>query len=311
MQSAARSAPNGFETIVVATDFSQYADSALLRTVDLAHRFDSKIVLTHVIDPVVYSTALNGEPFILRRIETYVQDRLEHSAEVLRRANIPFDLVVRQGMVRDSLCEVVHDHEADLLVVSSHGERRFDRDACGSVAEKILRVAPCPVMIMGPLACPLGPHASSPSRILFATGFSDTSLRTLPFADALAHKLGAELHLLHVALPDSNHPEATWKSLEKLNDVATRFIHRTPVVRCVVQVGGLGETIASVASSIDAIATVLGVQQEDLQRKPVGGLRQGLIYRIASQTCCPVITLHSGLNVSDLRTIATPESLLA
>jgi nucleotide-binding universal stress UspA family protein len=311
MQLAARSIPYGFETIVVATDFSQYADKALLRTVDLARKFHSKVVLAHVIDPLVYSVALNGEPFILRRIEMYVRDRLNYHAEVLRREAIPFELVVRQGIVRDSLCDVVRDHGADLLVVGSHGEQRFDRAACGSIAEKILRVVPCPVLIMGPLTCPLGPRATSPSRILFATGFADTSLRTLPFVDALAYELGAELHLLHVASPVSTNPDATRKCLDRLNDVAMRHIHRTPIVHCVVQVGGRAETIASVAGSIDAIATVLGVQQEDLRRKPVGGLRQGLIYTIVNRTCCPVITLHNGLDVSGLRTIAIPQTLLA
>jgi nucleotide-binding universal stress UspA family protein len=311
MQSAARSFPHGIETIVVATDFSQYADKALLRTVDLARRFNSKVVLTHVIDPLAYSVALNGEPFILRRIKIYVQDRLNYHAEVLRREEIPFELVLREGMVRESLCDLVRDRDADLLVVGSHGEQRFDRDACGSTAEKILRVAPCPVLIMGPLTCPLGPRSSSPSRILFATGFADTSLRTLPFADALAYELGAELHLLHVASPVSTTPDAARKCMDRLNDVAMKHIHRTPIVRCVVQMGSLAETIASVAGSIDAIATVLGVQQEDLQRKPVGGLRQGLIYTIVNRTCCPVITLQSGLDVSGLRTIAIPQTLLA
>lgn len=307
MRYASRSASSAFETIVVATDFSEFAERALYRTIGLARQFHSTIVLTHIIDPVVYSHALNGAPFVLRQIEHDVKEQLESSAEVLRRERIPYDLVVREGIIRDSLYQMVQDRSADLLVVSTHGEHRFDRNVCSSVAEKILRVAPCPVMVMGPVACPTAPPASGPQRLLFATGFSANSLHTLPFVDAFAHLLDAEIHLLHVYPEATSKPQATRECLERLEQVARTHLVMTPTVHCLVQTGGLGEAIASVASSIDARAIILGVQQEDLTRKPLGGLHHGLVYRIVTRTCCPVITLHSGLDVRSLRIIASAE----
>ena len=53
-----------FKTIVVATDFSEFSEHALLRTIGLAERFRAKIILTHVIDPILYSNVLNGAPFV-------------------------------------------------------------------------------------------------------------------------------------------------------------------------------------------------------------------------------------------------------
>jgi len=306
-----RTLPLAFKTIVVATDFSLYADGAFQRAVELAHRFRSKIILTHVIDPLTYSVALNGAPFVPRQIERYVHERFSSVAEQLCRENIPFDLIIRQGPLREALCGVVRDHDADLLVVSSHGEYRFDRDAYGSVAEKILRVAPCPVMVVGPLVGPHMPRTTSRPRVLFPTGFSNTSLRILPFADVLAHKLGAELHLLHVAPEIANGTVTARKSLDKLNEIATEYVRQTRIVHCMVQVGELASTIVSLASSLGATATVIGAEQENLQRQPRGGLRQGLIYTIASRACCPVITIHSGLDAHSLRPIATLHAVSA
>lgn len=311
MQSTMRGVSPSFETIVVATDFSKFADRALMKAVELAYRSRSKIILVHVIDPLIYCNALNRAPFVSRQIERDARERLEISAAVLRRERIPYELVVRQGMVRDCLCELIENRKADLLVVSSHGEDRFDRDVFCSVAEKILRVAPCPVMTVGPLTFPAAEVGMKAPPFLFATGFSAHSLLTLPFADALSHQLGSELHLLHVTLPTADSPEIARKSMEQLEKMARAHVHLTPGVHCMVQRGGLGETIASVARSIGAAATVLAVQQEDRRRIPSGGLNQGLIYRIVSQMCCPVITLHSGLDRKSVRSLVMDEALLS
>ncbi len=301
MRTTHRTFPLAFKTIVVATDFSRYADGAFQRAVELAQSFHSKIILTHVIDPVTYSVALNGAPFVPRQIEKYVNERFDSAAEVLSREDIDFELVVRQGPLREALCSVVRDYDADLLVVSSHGESRFDRDAYGSVAEKILRVAPCPVMVVGPLVAPHVTRATGRARVLFPTGFSNTSLRVLPFADLFAHKLGAELHLVHVVPEIANGTVTARKCLDKLNEMATEYVRKTRIVHCIVQVGELASTIVSLAGSLDATGTVIGTEQENLQRQPRGGLRQGLIYTIASRTSCPVITIHGGLDVHSLR----------
>jgi nucleotide-binding universal stress UspA family protein len=307
MRSTVRSVRPGLETIVVATDFSTFAQNALHRTVQLARRFQSTILLTHVIDPILYSNALNGEPFVLRQAERTGMLRLEETAEILRREEIPHEVILRHGVMRETLCQIVMERNADLLVISSHGEHRFDREVYGSVAEKILRAAPCPVMVMGPLVCHQEQPASSPKRLLFPTAFSPHSLRLLPFVDALAHHLGADLHLLHVSSPAIGSSASHRRCMEKLEKTARANVSMTSAVHCMVQAGMPGEAISSVASSMDAAAIVLGVEQENLMKRPTGGLHQGLAYRIMTRTCCPVITLHSGVNIRALRATVVAE----
>lgn len=307
MRSTVRLVRLGFETIVLATDFSIFARNALHKTVQLARRFQSTILLTHVIDPILYSNALNGEPFVLREAESVGRLRLEECAQVLRREGIPHEVILRHGVMRETLYQLVRERDADLLVIGSHGEHRFDREVYGSVAEKIIRAAPCPVMVMGPLVCPEEQPASSPKRLLFPTAFSPHSLRLLPFVDALAHHLGAELHLLHVSSPAMGSSAYHRRCMERLENAVHANVSMTSAIHCIVQTGIPGEAISSVASSIDATSIVLGVEQENLMKRPMGGLHQGLTYRIVTRTCCPVITLHSGVNIRALRATVVAE----
>jgi nucleotide-binding universal stress UspA family protein len=293
-----------FKTILVATDFSEFSDHALLRTIGLAERFGAKIVLAHVIDPILYSNVLNGAPFVPKQVEKDVKAQLEASAERVRAAGVRVEVKTCHGMIRESLRQLINDMKADLLVVSTHGEHRFNRSVCSSVAEKILRVAPCPVMIMSPLVCAEREDALASPQLLFATAFAFHSNRTLPYADALAHAFGAELNLLHVINSSNLQTETDRSCLEKLERMAREQVHLTQKVHCMVQAGKLGETIASVARSLRPIVTVLGVREEDLLHRPVGGLHQGLVYKIVTQSSFPVLTLNTAVDVFALRATA-------
>ena len=299
-----RTVSAAFKTIVVATDFSEFSDHALLRTIGLAEKFRARIILAHVIDPILYSSVLNGAPFVPKQIERDVEAQLEASAERVRTAGVKVEVRICHGFIRESLRQLIHDARADLLVVSTHGEHRFNRSVCSSVAEKIIRIAPCPVMIMSPLIGAEETDTVASPQLLFASAFATHSSRTLPYADALAHAFGAELNLLHV-LQASNLCTETYRDcIEKLEKMANEQVHLTQTVHCLVQAGNLGETIASVARSLKPIVTVLGVREEDLLHTPVGGLHHGLVYKIVTHSSFPVLTLNTAVDVSALRATA-------
>jgi nucleotide-binding universal stress UspA family protein len=290
-----------FKTIVVATDFSEFSDHALLSTVGLAEKFKARIILTHVIDPLLYSNVLNGAPFVPKQVEKDVRAQLEASAERVRAAGVRVEIKTCHGFIRESLRQLINDAKADLLVVSTHGEHRFNRSVCSSVAEKILRISPCPVMIMSPLMGAEETDGTASPQLLFATAFATHSDRTLPYADALAHAFGADLNLLHVLQSSNLRAETHREALEKLKRMAKEQVHLTPTVHCLVQAGHLGETIASVARALKPVVTVLGVREEDLLHTPVGGLHHGLVYKIVTQSSFPVLTLNTAVDVFALR----------
>lgn len=198
METPTLSLDRAFQKILVATDFSEYSTVAMLRAANLALEAHAEIMLAHVVDPLRYSAAMEGVPFVLREIERDAHAQLEASARVLRDFNIRHQLVVREGVVRDCLYQLAAEKKVDLVVLSTHGQDRFGREVAGSLAEKILRVMPCPVMTVGPSTWLTRDAAHSSRRLLFPTDLSQSSLEALPYADALAALMGARLILLYV-----------------------------------------------------------------------------------------------------------------
>jgi nucleotide-binding universal stress UspA family protein len=288
-----------FRKIVVATDFSDYATVAMLRAANLALEAHAEIILVHVLDPERYSGAMEGVPFVLHELEREAHAQLESSALALRDCGIKNTLIVREGLLRDCLFQIVHEHKADLLVLSTHGQHRFDREVAGSLAEKILRVMPCPVMTVGPSAWVTRDATFSTRRLLFSTDLTDASIRALPYADALARLMGAALVLLYVTEGPRTHAH-----IHQLEAVAKEHLHLAPVVDCLVEPGDLAHVIAATARKLNPEFILLGIHHEDLTHKPAGGLHVGLVYQIVSHTAAPVITIHDRVEVAQLRAAA-------
>jgi nucleotide-binding universal stress UspA family protein len=88
--------------------------------------------------------------------------------------------------------------KADLLVLGTHGRGGFSKFAIGSIAEELLRIAPFPVMTVGPKADMQTQNAPCTHAILFATDFGPGSKRALPFVLRLTKAQNAKLILLHM-----------------------------------------------------------------------------------------------------------------
>ncbi len=81
----------------------------------------------------------------------------------------------------------------DLVVMTTHGRTGFSRLIMGSVAEKVIRFAPVPVLVVEEAS-----HVKPLKKILLTTDFSDYSLKAVPFARSIASATGAELDIVHV-----------------------------------------------------------------------------------------------------------------
>ena len=110
--------------------------------------------------------------------------------------------LVKHGPVAEQVAAVIEEQAIDLLVIGTRGRGGLQKLALGSVAEELLRVAPCPVMTIGPKA-DIATVTNGPGfhRILFATDFGKGSAKALPLAFALAREQQAKLILLHMIDP--------------------------------------------------------------------------------------------------------------
>jgi nucleotide-binding universal stress UspA family protein len=106
---------------------------------------------------------------------------------------------VYEGRVVAEILERARAWPADLLVMGTHGRGGFERWVLGSVTEKVLRKAPCPVLTVPPPASGLHPSGAVLYRaIVCPVDFSDASLAALRHALKLAEESAAEITVLHV-----------------------------------------------------------------------------------------------------------------
>ena len=111
-------------------------------------------------------------------------------------AGIGVDVFVDEGPPPGRILDRAADLRTDLIVMGTHGSGGFERFVLGSVTEKVLRKAPCPVLTVPPRA-----HATSQlpfKQLLCAIDFSDSSVAALQYALSLAQEADARLTVLHV-----------------------------------------------------------------------------------------------------------------
>lgn len=135
--------------ILVPTDFSEYADNALAYAVNLAATLDATIHLVHAITISVGSFPELGVAQATWAIETSTKNAQEfldkRSAQY--RDRVPFaPSVIEVGDAREVIDRIAATTGIDLIVMGTHGRRGLRRMLLGSVAESVVRSAPCPVL---------------------------------------------------------------------------------------------------------------------------------------------------------------------
>ena len=94
----------------------------------------------------------------------------------------PHDVVTRQGSLWPEMAEVIAEKGIDLIVLGTHGRGLIGTLVLGSVAEQVLRHATCPVLTVGPDVLQSLVDHQQLSHVLFATDFSEASMRALLYA---------------------------------------------------------------------------------------------------------------------------------
>ena len=185
------------KNILFATDFEVSASRALPFAVALADRYGAKFYAAHVIPSGAYALARpESIESTLEELQAHASRALNQIIDPLRQHGQRCGTLLGSGDVIAVLMEFVRNHGADLVVVGTSSRGGLGKVLLGSTAEEIIRVAPCPVLTVGPHVTA---EASVRVRsIVCATDFSLGSLRAAEFAVSLAHEYQADLTLVHV-----------------------------------------------------------------------------------------------------------------
>jgi nucleotide-binding universal stress UspA family protein len=136
--------------ILVPTDFSATADAALDYAFGLAEKFNASLQLLHVLDdPFVFEgmaaeAYISEAPMLRTAMLDDARERLRHRAA--RRGAVPVETEVLFGHGARTIAEYAAERGVDLIVMGTHGRTGFAHLMVGSIAERVVRTAPCPVL---------------------------------------------------------------------------------------------------------------------------------------------------------------------
>lgn len=298
------------KNILFATDFSEASQAALPYAAAIAHRYDSQLHIAHVMSPVSYIIPSQpGDRVSLDSIHEAaradVHQRMEAVASHLK--TVPFHTYIREGEVWKSLADLILTRKIDLLVVGTHGRTGVEKLLLGSKAEEILRLAPCPVLIVGPKIAGrakltalegegkyLAPVEISVGQIVYATDFSPESVAAGPFATSLAREFQSKLTLLHVIEkrrdkdPQTEPIDLALQRLEKLvPEEASRWCSPRPAV----QIGSPADCILQEALDTRADLIVLGVRAASGHLGAATHLPWATAHKVIAHAHCPVLAI--------------------
>lgn len=196
------------KNILCPIDFSEFSRHALDHAVAIGRHYGAGVTVLYVIPPI---TALYP-PMDVAAYVPYVyteEERAEFQRSVERfvveaGSDYPVTAISVEAPVVSEILDRAESLPADLLVLGTHGRSGFERVVLGSITERILAKAQCPVLSVprrSPDAVPFG--RALYHHILCPVDFSPSSLRALADAAAMAAETGARLTALHVLEPVS------------------------------------------------------------------------------------------------------------
>jgi len=138
------------EKILLPTDFSEYSRWATRYAVALAENFKAKLYVVHVFEEVVFSSAPDAYSLSVSEFHALLQsgerDKLSHLIEELREKGVDAEPVFRVGRAYIDIVETARELSIDVIVLATHGRTGLSHLIFGSTAEKVVRLAPCPVL---------------------------------------------------------------------------------------------------------------------------------------------------------------------
>ncbi len=194
------------ERVLCPLDFSDVAAEACRYAQSIACHYSAKLILQHVVElwqhpSCYYQTELEQYEQFRETLVSNADSELRQFVDLC--GGVQPECIVEESMAADAILCRARAGAMSLIVMGPHGRRGFDHLMLGSVTERVLRHAPCPVLAVPPKR----PDQSGKSpavgsvdvrRILCCVDFSEHSQRALQHAVSVAGAYGAQLTILHV-----------------------------------------------------------------------------------------------------------------
>jgi len=170
-QTPRRGRSGGFRRILCPTDFSAVADAGVDRAAGLAAQEGAELVLLHVLAPITAYVVPDVAGSVLVDLEARARedarDELRRLRDRVRRTGVPTHVTLVQGYTPLQIARAAERLRCDLIVLGTHGRTGLTHMLLGSVAEAVVRRAPCPVLTIRPPQLGL-PHGQAEDALKVA-----------------------------------------------------------------------------------------------------------------------------------------------
>jgi nucleotide-binding universal stress UspA family protein len=289
------------ERILCPIDFSECSVTAYDYAQSLAWHYKATLILHHVIDSLTpyYPYFAYPDPYheVCRKLHAEAEQQLQEFAKKHSWRGIQPQCAVQDGVATDLILGLAEAQAVNLIVMGTHGLGGLDHLALGSVTEKVLRKARCPVLAVRRPAHAFAPPGGEPDlvqlhRILYCTDFSDYSEQAWDHAISLAAEYDAELTALHVLedLPSSADIEKeTAKVLKRLEKRISPEASKQGITKALVRIGKAYQQIIELALESRFDLIIMGVRGRHALDLAVFG---STTYRVVQLGPCPVLVVH-------------------
>jgi nucleotide-binding universal stress UspA family protein len=143
--------PFQLENVLVPIDFSEFSRRALEYALPLAEKFGAKIILVHVVEPAFYPENVMI-PVETEDLNTIMlregQKMLDGLGTEKIKPEINSEKIVAIGRPHNEIIQMAESHHADLIIIATRGRTGLKHMLMGSTAERVVRHAPCPVLVV-------------------------------------------------------------------------------------------------------------------------------------------------------------------
>jgi len=136
--------------VLAPVDLSNQTNLIADYAAELAKVYNAKLSLLHIVEQAAYPSVYGVDPMTpeLPNVEARAREAMEELADRIRPQAPDVRTVVTMGYAAREIVDYVEDHNVDMVVMATHGRTGLSRFVIGSVAEKVVRTAPCPVFTL-------------------------------------------------------------------------------------------------------------------------------------------------------------------
>ena len=290
------------KSILCPVDFSEFSAAAYQHAVSLGEYYQARLICLHIVElwkyPFAEYAAQEADyAKFAKALNEGGEVQLQNFVRKYPAQGIRPELVVRQGNAADCTLWLAQEENIEVIVMGTHGRRGFDRLVLGSNADRIMRKAACPVLIVSNPSQAATTISSDGkhrlSRILYCTDFSHNSEGARGYAISLAAEYGAELTLMHVAENTSDLARAEAIIADRareLQKLISEREHKDLNVRLSVKLGKPYEEIVRRATETQTSLVIMTARGGDAADRAVFG---STTYRVIQLGPCPVLAIHT------------------